>query len=196
MSTIKISERGLERGIREGWYKPNTIGGKCHCGCGQDAPISPMTKRRTGAVQGMPQRYVSGHNVGEIERPRGTAHHGYGKRSSNWRGGSYNLRGYIQVFLGKNHPYRCMASKAGYVPEHRLVMAEFLGRPLTRDEVVHHINNCRDDNRIENLELTDNATNRRYAKERASLAERILKTIEASGMTGEEWLERSGVCGV
>ena len=37
--------------------------------------------------------------------------------------------------------------------QHRVIMAEDIGRPLFRHENVHHINGQRDDNRIENLEL-------------------------------------------
>jgi len=58
-------------------------------------------------------------------------------------------RGYLKKMC-KGHPN---ADKDGYVLEHRLVMEEHVGRYLTADEVVHHINGTRDDNRIENLQL-------------------------------------------
>jgi hypothetical protein len=61
--------------------------------------------------------------------------------------------GYIALHL-PNHP---MANKSGNVYEHRLVMAEHLGRWLSAEESVHHKNGNRKDNRLSNLELWSKA---------------------------------------
>ena len=49
--------------------------------------------------------------------------------------------------------YRVLHRNGRTIPEHRIVMEEILGRPLSQDETVHHRNGDRLDNRPENLEL-------------------------------------------
>lgn len=56
------------------------------------------------------------------------------------------------------HRYRAIKTADGrYVREHRLVMEQKLGRKLTRDEHVHHLNGNGLDNRPENLIVISNA---------------------------------------
>lgn len=57
--------------------------------------------------------------------------------------------GYISVYFPE-HP---KSNKQGYIMEHDLVMECAIGRHLKDDEVVHHINHKRDDNRLSNLQL-------------------------------------------
>ncbi len=65
-----------------------------------------------------------------------------------WKGGKTTLsKKYVGIKDRKNP----MAGKHGYVREHRLVVANHLGRPLRADEEVHHLNGDTRDNRLENL---------------------------------------------
>lgn len=60
-------------------------------------------------------------------------------------------KGYVVVYKPE-HP---RANRAGTVPKHWLVMERELGRYLEDNEIVHHINHVRDDNRPENLAVMD-----------------------------------------
>lgn len=66
--------------------------------------------------------------------------------------------GYISIYFPE-HP---KANKDGYIMEHDLVMECFIGRHLKDDEIVHHKNFKRDDNRLENLELMTKFTHMAY----------------------------------
>lgn len=46
-----------------------------------------------------------------------------------------------------------MCKNNGQIKEHRALMAIFLNRPLMDNEIIHHKNGIKTDNRIENLEI-------------------------------------------
>lgn len=75
-------------------------------------------------------------------------------RHGSWKGGrTTNSAGYVLRMVESDSPFSCMCITNGYVMEHRLVMAEHLGRPLTADETVHHIDGNKQNNALENLQL-------------------------------------------
>ena len=93
-------------------------------------------------------RWAARFDIRKIKHKKGR---GRGPENPYWKGGRYkdHTSGYILVY-SPNHPF---ASKKGYVREHRLVVENFLGRHLQKNELVHHKNGVKDDNRIENLEV-------------------------------------------
>ena len=76
-----------------------------------------------------------------------------GSANPFWKGGRRkDTRGYVVVNIQPDSPYYSVAYR-GEILEHRLVMAQYLGRCLNSWEVIHHKNGIKDDNRLENLEL-------------------------------------------
>ncbi len=77
-----------------------------------------------------------------------------GTKHGSWEGGRFeDKQGYWWTYITPDDPMAIMAVKGRYIAEHRLVMARAIGRPLERNETVHHINGDRKDNRLENLQL-------------------------------------------
>jgi hypothetical protein len=106
------------------------------------------------AIGGFETRFKKGDNLGghHLEETKQKISNAVsGKNNGNWNGGRKKMRGYIYI-LKPEHPF----NNNGYVLEHRLVMEKHIGRYLKPEEVVHHENEIRDDNRIENLRLFEN----------------------------------------
>ena len=83
-----------------------------------------------------------------------------GKNSPNWKGGRIRNNGYVLIYCPE-HP-RAKLKVEGYVGEHILVMESHLGRYLFPNEIIHHINEVKEDNRIKNLELTTRQEHSRH----------------------------------
>lgn len=80
-------------------------------------------------------------------------------QGTNYKGGRVmRSGGYPGVLVNPDNFFYSMTGNQRYVREHRLVMAQALGRCLQDWEHVHHKNGNKLDNRIENLELTSNGS--------------------------------------
>ena len=96
------------------------------------------------------------------------------EKNPNWKSGTTRRKdGYILEYVDGRQRF-----------QHRLVMERHLGRPLKDDEVVHHINGDKSDNRIENLELFANNgehhKDAHYDRKRLSDAGKMGNTIRWS----------------
>lgn len=109
----------------------------CACGCGENIILR---RRHLFPSHSIPKFIYRHKNVFHIGNKWG------------WKNGEIKQNGYVVVY-SPNHPNANSQGK-GYVKRSRLVMEKILGRYLTNNEVVHHINGIRDDDRPENLVVT------------------------------------------
>ena len=105
-----------------------------------------------------------------------------GVRASNWKDGRDDNRKYPRIHIAllserEQGLFAPMINSRNYLPEHRLVMARHLDRPLEPHEIIHHVNGNTHDNRIENLKLYERGshakTHRALLHENAQLHQRI-----------------------
>ena len=108
----------------------------CECGCGKSTTITGRTYNNEGVKKGEARRFIRWH-------------HSKGKKNPNWTGGELRHKGYVYVYA-PDHPRPTITR---YVKRARLVMEKYIGRILESEEQIHHLNQIRDDDRIENLEI-------------------------------------------
>lgn len=90
--------------------------------------------------------------------------HARGEKNARWNNGQMRTsHGYIAVRVPEGHHLR---QAHGYAYEHDLIAEALIGRRLRSDEVVHHINGIRSDNRPENLQVE---TRREHARKHVSI---------------------------
>jgi hypothetical protein len=114
-------------------------------GLAKDGLSQMKISLQLGRSQSTVRRFLASQGIAH-RKAKGAAH-------GRWKGGRIIAGGYARVLVAHDDPMASMRFSDGYVPEHRLVMARALGRPLLRTETVHHINGDKTDNRLENLQL-------------------------------------------
>lgn len=141
---------------REESRRPNTICDFC----------SKLIYRRPSVLKINKGKFCSRSCRNKVYRYQGNPPIMIGKDNPAWKGGitykraNGNYKGTKYVCCPKN--FLRMARKNGYVAEHRLIMAQYIGRILLKTEVVHHIDHNPMNNIIDNLMLFP--TNRDHKK--------------------------------
>ena len=106
----------------------------CKCECGGSV-IADGCHIRNGHTK----------SCGCLSRRKGANH-------PMWKGGILYSNGYKYIYC-PDHDNVTRKTSGMYVGEHTYVMSKHLGRALSDDEVVHHKNGNKTDNRLDNLEL-------------------------------------------
>ncbi len=111
------------------WIEANRGKHLCQCGCQEYVVPTPLRYFR-----GKSLRFIQGHQNRGVHHP-------------NYRGGMTISNGYVFI-LDHSH---LRANPRGYVRRGWLVIEAHLGRHLRKDEIIHHLNGNKQDDRLENL---------------------------------------------
>ena len=138
-----ISVLSKEYGISKGkmYYLLRDAG--CHFTRKRRKPVSDEERnRKSMAMKGRIITEKARKAIGEANSCDYNGLNGYGHTKQH-------NGGYILAYA----PHHPNAHKDGYVMLHTILMERLIGRYLNHDEVVHHINHNKADNRMENLML-------------------------------------------
>ena len=96
--------------------------------------------------------------------------------------------GYIKIRVGVEHP---LADPNGYVYEHLIVWCSMGNKPPSKNEILHHRNGHKNDNRIDNLQLLSRAEHNRLHMPQRDLKTGRFVGKKAAGrlLDGREWNE-------
>jgi len=145
---IRCQECGVEFEVTPAWAR-NGRRKYCSKECHTKAGIAQIAQARLGVRHTDATR----RKISEAVREKQLR-----EKSSQWKGGRYtDSQGYAHTYIPDlpeaDQVLARQMTRAKYVLEHRVVMARKLGRPLHRDETVHHRNGIKLDNAPENLIL-------------------------------------------
>jgi len=107
--------------------------------------------------------------------------HARGSHHPRWNHGRLVASdGYVLLRVGRTHP---LADPNGYAREHELIIVAALGRRLRDDEIIHHTDYDRTNNRVENLQIMTRAEHNHLHNNRRD------RNDEGRFVNGREWDE-------
>lgn len=115
--------------------------------------------------------------------------HAKASRQHRWKpGGKLGSTGHVKVRVGREHP---LADPNGYAYEHVVVWCSAGNPRPTKKEILHHKNEDKTDNRIENLEVMSRSEhNRIHNADRPRDARGRLMSKKAGRLLdGSQWSE-------
>jgi hypothetical protein len=140
----------------------------CQCGCGEEIPVFTYYGDR---------KFKHGHNSRNGNRAS--------ENNGQWNGGrTINDHGYVEI---RRVGHRRAHKPGYYVGEHIMVMERHLNACLCDWTIIHHKNEIKTDNRIENLQMMT-------AEEHTAYHVKIrIATGRFPDRMGNKWVKRGSV---